>query len=88
MLVSTDRVSSSSRPRNAATVSTPYGGTMRLSVASASPFASSTSAEAAATSPPNKHTPTRVLRAKGSSASAPASRADRIWRIVSESHAS
>ncbi len=54
VLVSIDRVSSFSRPRNAATVSTPYGGTMRPSVASASASASSTSAEAAAMSPPNK----------------------------------
>ena len=76
----TKRVSSSSRPRKAASASAPYGGTMRPSVASASASACSTSDAAARISPAKRWTPTRVLNASGRCASAPASRAARIWR--------
>jgi len=87
VLVSISCAASGSRPRNAANAKAPYG-TVRLSVASVTAFASSISQAASLSWPANSCTPARVLRVNGSTVSAPASRASSIWRPVSASQLS
>jgi hypothetical protein len=87
VLVCISRLTSSSRPRKAASVSAAYG-TKRAWVALESAFDSSTSDAAARSSPAKTSAPARVLSASGSMASAPTLRATSIWRAVSASQPS
>ncbi len=74
-------------PRKAARATAPYGA-MLLPVASVTDSACATSEAASANSPANMCTPARMLRAMGSTISAPASRASVTWRSDSTSQLS